>query len=360
MYKSLAFAALAAVPALATPGVNVYWGQKGNVRLRDRCDQGDFEFITVGFVNYAPEADTTGLNYPGTNFAANCGYGYFKNGNGDDSKLLSSCTEIAEDIPYCQDKGIKVLLSIGGAAGDYEVSSAANGEYFAEFLFKAFGPYDAASTIPRPFDFGGAHVSVDGFDFDIEVKFDDNAGYNALIAKLHDLIDASSGSYIVTAAPECPLSEEYFKMKTIIDESAFDLLFVQFYNNPGCDATTSNFNFDAWVTYLAGTPSSGAKIFIGLPGDDTTESAGSGYLSTAAAAAIIEEYKNKPSFGGVSLWDVLTASNNEVAPAVSYLKFIHEAVVGSVSVPSSVAPSSVASSVASSAASSVASSAASS
>lgn len=79
------------------------------------------------------------------------------------------------DIPYCQERGVKVLLSIGGdytLTSDYKVTTEQNGEDFAEFLYKAFGPYDPFWEGPRPFDASETeHSVVDGFDFDIEAKF---------------------------------------------------------------------------------------------------------------------------------------------------------------------------------------------
>jgi chitinase len=184
--KSLAVAALAVAPALATPAVNVYWGQTGTDRLRDYCENSSFEYVTVGFINKSPEKDTSGLGYPGSNFAAHCmGYYYEnKDNNNAKSNLLSRCGRIAADVRYCQKKGKKVLLSIGGTwnppAADYTISSPKQGVDFAMFLWSAFGPYQASwEGKPRPFDdfYGGAedeadkHFVVDGFDFDIEHEF---------------------------------------------------------------------------------------------------------------------------------------------------------------------------------------------
>lgn len=182
--KALAVAALAALPALATPAVNVYWGQTGSEsdRLRNFCDTPGFEYVTVGFVNRSPEKDPSGLKYPGTDFAVHCMNVRYKDHKGVDSNLLSKCGRIAADVRYCQKKGKKVLLSIGGAwdppASDYTISSPAEGEYFAQFIWGAFGPYDPSWTEARPFDdfYGGAdegeeHFVFDGFDFDIEHKF---------------------------------------------------------------------------------------------------------------------------------------------------------------------------------------------
>ena len=137
--------------------------------MRNYCDSG-VDFVTLSFVNVAPENDLSG--YPGTNFAGHCSAGTYSNKDGVPSQLLSNCDIIKQDIPYCQDRGVKVLLSIGGVynpvGSDYKVSEG-NGEGFADFLYKAFGPYDPSWDGPRPFDLSETqHSAVDGFDFDLE------------------------------------------------------------------------------------------------------------------------------------------------------------------------------------------------
>lgn len=145
-------------------------GQYGLEPLRNYCDTG-IEYVTLGFVNVAPENDISG--YPGTNFAGHCWAGVYSNKDDVPSRLLSECWDIKTDISYCQEQGVKVLLSIGGdynpISSDYEVTSENNGADFAEFLYKAFGPYDPFWDGPRPFDVSETeHSVVDGFDFDIE------------------------------------------------------------------------------------------------------------------------------------------------------------------------------------------------
>jgi chitinase len=182
--KTLALAALAVVPALATPAVNVYWGQKGAAtdRLRTFCDASTFEYVTVGFINKSPEQDKSSLKYPGSDFAVHCIEAKYKDPNDVDSNLLAKCGQIAADVRYCQKKGKKVLLSIGGQWDpphtDYTISSGPAGEYFADFIWGAFGPYNKNwEGKPRPFDDhygaeeGDEHFVFDGFDFDIEHKF---------------------------------------------------------------------------------------------------------------------------------------------------------------------------------------------
>ncbi|KAK3389003.1 hypothetical protein B0T20DRAFT_456994 [Sordaria brevicollis] len=311
MHKSLVAAAVLAATARATavsePKVNVYWGQKGDTRLKDHCDQANFDYVTIGFVNNSPEQDKSGLNYPGTNFGQHCDGIYYTNSlTGAASPLLSKCTVIASDIQYCQEKGKKVLLSVGGAAvkgSNYSLSSIAKGEEFATFLWKAFGPYDKTWTGPRPFDFAGYHISVDGFDLDIEEKFS-QAGQDAYVAlakKLRKYFPAN-GKYLLTAAPECPLDDEHFKMKSIISKAEFDALFIQFYNNPGCAAESkTGFNYNAWEAEIKKGSSKNAKLFVGLAG--SPDAAGSGYIEPVKAASIINDLKKKSSFGGAMIWD---------------------------------------------------------
>lgn len=183
--KSLAVAALAALPALATPAVNVYWGQAGGSsdRLRNYCENSHFEYVTVGFINSSPEHDPSNQGYPGTNFALHCSDpATYENQYGQKSKLLKRCGQIAADIRFCQKKGKKVLLSIGGEynkqTADYSISTRQKGIDFADWIWDAFGPKRLGSSVPRPFDdnYGNADVDgspfvFDGFDLDIEQKF---------------------------------------------------------------------------------------------------------------------------------------------------------------------------------------------
>ena len=121
-------------------------------------------------MNQAPEHSSSGL--PGTNFAGHCAGGKYPGSN-----LLSECQTIKDAITYCQDRNVKILLSIGGVyndgASNYKVTTDKNGRDFADILYKAFGPHNEYSGLIRPFDSvdedGNAiYNAVDGFDFDIE------------------------------------------------------------------------------------------------------------------------------------------------------------------------------------------------
>ena len=139
-------------------------GQSGYDNLGTFCDSG-VSYVTLSSINVSPQNGPD--NVPGSNFAGHCiGTNYILP-DGTVTDLKDPCSDIGPWIPYCQEQGVKVLLSIGGALGDYEVTSVSNGQYFAEYLYKAFGPYDSSWDGARPF----GNDSVDGFDFDIEYNY---------------------------------------------------------------------------------------------------------------------------------------------------------------------------------------------
>lgn len=341
---SLASLATLAVPALAAGGkLNVYWGQSGFRTLSQVCQEDALDFVTLSFINETPENDGN-TNYPGMEFAAHCP-GTTYTVNGEASNLISGCTDIQEGIPVCQAAGTKVILSIGGVfdaqLANYNLTTEANGRYFADFLWGAFGPYNASWTGPRPFDLSATqHNSVDGFDFDIEKEFPSEDPWVALIDQLRGYWTGSE--YLITGAPQCPIvSDATLPMKRMIAAAQFDLIWVQFYNNPECDGTTSAFNFDEWVSFLPGTRSAHAQLYIGLPADQGA----SGYLDEPTLTSLLSKYAVSPSFGGVMLWDESLSYTNTNASSTSnetYADLVKQVLAG---VPSSIPTSTSTSSV---------------
>jgi chitinase len=171
--------------------------------LIDFCKNTPADIIPIGFINVFPPAAN---GYVGANYGNACyGEGYYYKGPGYGGKkpvpaqdlLPNYCQRVQDGIPKCQKLyGKKILLSIGGAAPTWnpitqkndktykgQLKSAADGEYFATFLWKAYGPYDPAYKGIRPLDRGADNktesirIDIDGFDFDIE---DTLAGTDAL------------------------------------------------------------------------------------------------------------------------------------------------------------------------------------
>ncbi|KAM3441598.1 hypothetical protein NHJ13734_002743 [Beauveria thailandica] len=313
LFTVLAAAGVAAAAGTNVAKFNAYWGQSGpwDESLRQRCDEGA-DYISLSFVNSSPEKNPD-TNYPGINFAGHCWATAFEAPNGKKSQLLDHCGTIIDDLQYCRDKGIKMLLSIGGVwnekTSDYRVTTEKNGREFANFLWGAFGPYDPSWTGPRPFDKNDKErTAVDGFDFDLELpkvngKHFDNKPWIAMADQFRTL----SKDVFITGAPQCPTSDEWFSMKEMIQKTQFDALFIQFYNNPGCDLVSGTFNYKAWEGIIAASDKSkNAKLFVGIPAVPSN-----GYVAPKDLEKIICPIAKRPSFGGISVWDMFTGTEKD-------------------------------------------------
>lgn len=172
----------------------------------------------------------------------------------------------------------------------------------------------------RPF----GEAIVDGFDLDLE--HGPATGYENIAYRLRQLMDedrAKTGKqWLLTGAPQCPQPDAM--LDVAMRNVAFDAIFVQFYNNPSCEATkwaagrdqTTNagFNFAMWDAYAKKSKNTKMKVFLTLP---LAGEAGSGYVSRVTAANIIADIKKYTNFGGFAGWDASIADvNTGYVPAV--------------------------------------------
>ena len=285
----------------ATNGLNVvYWGQDDSERsLASYCASGQgIDVIVLAFLSKFGNGNT-----PSGNFGNECTIDSKGSGEG-------SCHSLASDIDTCKSKGIKVLLSSGGWGADYDLSSNGDADGVAWSLFNEWAaPGVVSSSAPRPI----GNTFVDGWDFDIESNPNDSGKYlGEVVKKLRAYIATDkTNTYYISGAPQCPLPEE--NMGAAITSAQFDWLFIQFYNNDACSAyqlfenAGGSFNYDSWVSYVKGTASKNAKLFIGLPASEDAssgDSTGSKYwVSTTNLPKLINEYSSHAQFGGVMLWD---------------------------------------------------------
>ncbi|RFU29076.1 hypothetical protein B7463_g7255, partial [Scytalidium lignicola] len=222
------------------------------------------------------------------------------------------CDDLASEIATCQAAGVKIILSLGGASGAYSLQSQAQAESIGQYVWDSYAN-SGNTTVQRPF----GDVAVDGWDFDIEVNLGSSQYYQYMISKLRSNFPSDpSKTYYITGAPQCPIPEP--NMGIIIGNSTFDYLWVQFYNNNnGLDNIPfescalginggAPFNFDEWESFIADTPSSGAKIFVGVPASTLASNGNSGgavyYASPDQLASVISEVRDHPQFGGIMMW----------------------------------------------------------
>lgn len=288
---------LSSVVSAITDHTNValYWGQNSQGSQSDLatyCQSEDADIYILSFL-YEFGGDTS----PNVNFASACTSSY--------SDGLLHCSQIAEDIQTCQSLGKTILLSLGGATGNYGFTDDSNAEEFAGTLWNMFGG-GSDDSVERPFD----DAIVDGFDFDIENA--DSTGYAALANKLREYFtEDTSKTYYLSASPQCPYPDA--SVGDLLENAEIDFAFIQFYNNY-CSTVGSSFNWDTWNTYAEDTsPNSDIKLFVGLPAG--SGAAGSGYATIDEIQSTFEEYilnNEDTHFGGFALWDASWSSSNTV------------------------------------------------
>ncbi|KAK2631058.1 hypothetical protein EUGRSUZ_L03478 [Eucalyptus grandis] len=182
-------------------GIAIYWGQNGNEgTLTSTCATGKYAYVNLAFLYKFGGGQT-----PQIDLAGHCTSG--------------GCTSISNDIRSCQNQGIKVMLSLGGGAGNYSLVSQADARNVADYLWNNFLGGTSSS---RPL----GDAVLDGIDFDIELGspnyWDDLARY------LSDYSKQGKKVYL-TAAPQCPYPDSY--LGAALNTGLFDYVWVQFYNN---------------------------------------------------------------------------------------------------------------------------------
>lgn len=121
----------------------IYWGQDGKEgTLSEACNSGLYKIVNIAFLSTF--------------------------GNGSQPKMdlsghasSNACQNLSTDINNCQNKGIKVIISIGGGTQTYSLSSRKDAINVADYIWNNFLGGNSNS---RPL----GNAVLDGVDFDIE------------------------------------------------------------------------------------------------------------------------------------------------------------------------------------------------
>ncbi|KAL5540869.1 hypothetical protein UlMin_025025 [Ulmus minor] len=239
-------------------GIAIYWGQNSNEgTLAETCNTDNYQFVNIAFLITFGNGQT-----PALNLAGHC------------DPAANTCQGLSSDIKACQGKGIKVLLSIGGATGSYSLSST----------------QDANQSNSRPF----GDAVLDGVDFDIE------AGSGQF---WDDLARSLSGhsqerKVYLAAAPDCPFPDAH--LDGAIKTGLFDYVWVQFYNNPSCHYSGNPNNlFNSWNQW---TSTQAKQVFLGLPAAEAAAPSGGFIPADVLISQVLPTIKSSPKYGGVMLW----------------------------------------------------------
>ncbi|CAB4270172.1 unnamed protein product [Prunus armeniaca] len=253
--------------------VVVYWGQNGGEgSLTDTCNTGKYQIVNIGFLSKFGNGQR-----PEINLAGHC------------NPASNGCQGEGAGIKNCQSKGIKVMLSMGGGAGNYGLSSDADANSVADYLWNNFLGGQSNS---RPL----GNAVLDGIDFDIEKG---GPFYDALARRLSDYSKRGKKVYL-SAAPQCPFPDQY--LNGALSTGLFDYVWVQFYNNPQCEFTTSNPNAfkNSWNKWTSSIKA--GQFFVGLPA--SSQAAGSGFVNpNDLKNQVLPFVKGSAKYGGVMLYD---------------------------------------------------------
>ncbi|KAK4396970.1 Acidic endochitinase [Sesamum angolense] len=252
--------------------ISIYWGQNGNEgTLADTCATGNYGFVNLAFLATFGNGQT-----PMINLAGHC------------DPTVNGCTTLSSDIKSCQAKGIKVMLSIGGAAGSYYLASTQDARQVATYLWNNFLGGTSSS---RPL----GDAVLDGIDFDIEGgtdrHWDDLARYLSAYSK-------KGKKVYLSAAPQCPFPDAW--IGGALQTGLFDYVWVQFYNNPPCQYSSGMTDLEqAWKQWGS---IKATEIFLGLLA--APAAAGSGFIpADVLTSKVLPAIKGSNKYGGVMLWD---------------------------------------------------------
>ncbi|MFQ6650553.1 hypothetical protein Gotur_022132 [Gossypium turneri] len=256
-------------------GIAIYWGQNGNEgTLAETCATGNYDFVNIAFLSTFGNGQTPMINLAGHS-----------------DPYTNGCIDLSSDIKSCQAKGIKVMLSLGGA-GSYYLTSSKDARQVATYLWNNFLGGESAS---RPF----GDAALDGIDFDIEGGTNQHWGD---LARYLSRYSKNGKKIYLTVAPQCPFPDAW--IGDALKTDLFDYVWVQFYN-PQCQYTEVDIKNleDArkqWTTDVNAT-----LIFLGLPA--SPEAAGSGFIPVSdLTSQVLPAIKGSAKYGGVMLLPLLS------------------------------------------------------
>ncbi|GLT60944.1 hypothetical protein SLA2020_336830 [Shorea laevis] len=269
-------------------GIAIYWGQNGNEgTLTQTCATGRYSYVNIAFLSIFGNGQT-----PGLNLASHC------------NTASNGCTAVSNGIRSCQSRGIKVMLSIGGAIGTYSLSSSADAKNVADFLWNN---YLGGQSSSRPL----GDAVLDGIDFDIEQG---STGFYDDLARYLSAYSSRGRKVYLTAAPQCPFPDSF--MGTALNTGLFDYVWVQFYINPPCQYSSGNINnlISSWNRWTSSI--NAGKIFLGLSA--SPEAIGSGYIPTnVLTSQILPVIKRSAKYGGVMLWSKYYDDKNGYSASIA-------------------------------------------
>ncbi len=268
-----------------------------NIRLRDISP--DFDVIQVAFAE--PSGGPSSGNMAFTPYNA-------------------TVADFQSDIAYLQSQGKKVLISIGGANGTVELSSAQSKQTFVTTMKNLINTYGFNGI---DIDLEGSSLSLNGGDTNF--RSPTTPKIVNLIAAIQEILGSYGSDFLLTMAPETAYVQggsisyggpwgAYLPVIYAL-RNDLDYLHVQHYNSgpmTGLDGKsysqgTADFQVAMAEMLLAGFPVGGNtsnlfpalredQVLIGLPA--SPQAAGGGYTTPANVQKALDYLIKGQSYGG--------------------------------------------------------------
>jgi len=271
---------LAAFAAVSSAGkVAVYWGQGGGEgTLADTCASGLYDFVNIAFVSAFGNG---GGQPPVLNLADHC------------DPAAGTCAVFSSDIRSCQARGVKVLISLGGATRTYSLTSAEEARGLADYLWDNF--LGGASAASRPL----GDAALDGVDFYIDQQGGAGAGHYDELARRLSARGRSyrgrPGGVTLTATVRCAYPDP--GLAAALATGLFARVHVRLY---GGDLRCEWGQFDSWNKWAAAYP--GSRVFVGVVASPEADQ--DAYLFQKDLYYGILQFAEKvPNYGGLMIWD---------------------------------------------------------
>lgn len=266
----------------------VYWGRdyrEGS--LAGTCSSGNYAFVIISYLSKYGGGQDPELSLGGHCDPSNGG-----------------CQSLRLDIQTCQRLGVKVLLSIGGPAGSYNLSGIEEGGKLANYLWNTFLGGSKASFRP----FGAA--ALDGIDFDI--RHGDPFYYREIPSILRAYGRDAGKKVYLTASMPCLYPPRG------ISDYFIDYVWIRFYN-VSSSPYSCEYNSEkettykkAWNWWTTNWSSSDKKYFFGTLA--SIDVGVSGYIPPNVLTSRVLSYiKGTKNYGGVMLWNKLYDDRNGYA-----------------------------------------------
>lgn len=264
------------------------------------CDRGTYDIVQLAFLDMF--ADARDNNYPHLHLHQHHCNTTFDGTDPDPNVGLLHCPDVARQIQYCQSKGVRVGLSLGGGTGSYYFISDDQARQVANTLWNMFFVPKDGST-PRPFD----DTVLDGIGLDIEGGT--GIGYIAFLdefSKLSKSQESFNGNapkpIFISAAPQCTAAADGHIgfMWPILTGGAkyFTDMWIQFYNNYCYYGGSGRYNPGEWQAAISSL-NPAIKWYSGIP---ASPDAGGGFVG-GSVSGLVRESVQYQNWDGIMMWD---------------------------------------------------------